>query len=349
VHDDPEIRAVLHDYGIETARVTQVTVGLINRTYLVEQPSGARAILQYVNPIFSPRVHEDIEAVTAHIEKKRPGFVMPRLIRTKDDRLYTEYSGRIWRLETYLEGVTRERLSSTVEAREGGMLLARFHRAVADLDHEFKNRRLGVHDTKKHLANLRDALEKHRDVHPRYEALRPLLEEVLALADALPALPPTRDRIVHGDPKISNLMFEATSGRGVGIVDLDTLALMPLPLELGDAFRSWCNPLGEDQTTVEFSLELFTAAVDGYARESRGFIDEAEWRSIVPATRTIIVELSARFAADALNESYFGWDPTRFATRGEHNELRARGQVSLARSLARVESDARAVVERAFA
>ena len=43
----------------------------------------------------------------------------------------------------------------------------------------------------------------------------------------------------------------------------------------------------------------------------------------------VSVELAARFAADALNESYFGWDATRFPGRGEHSLLRARGQFSL--------------------
>ena len=41
------------------------------------------------------------------------------------------------------------------------------------------------------------------------------------------------------------------------------------------------------------------------------------------------LELAVRFAADALDESYFGWDAGRFASRGDHNLVRARGQWSL--------------------
>ena len=36
-----------------------------------------------------------------------------------------------------------------------------------------------------------------------------------------------------------------------------------------------------------------------------------------------------RFAADALRESYFGWDSQRFARAGEHNLVSARGQHAL--------------------
>ena len=51
---------------------------------------------------------------------------------------------------------------------------------------------------------------------------------------------------MHGDPKISNLMFARDSDRGLCLIDLDTLGPMPIALELGDALRSWCNPAAED-------------------------------------------------------------------------------------------------------
>ena len=34
-------------------------------------------------------------------------------------------------------------------------------------------------------------------------------------------------------------------------------------------------------------------------------------------------QLAARFCADALNESYFGWDQTRFPTASAHNQATA--------------------------
>ena len=46
---------------------------------------------------------------------------------------------------------------------------------------------------------------------------------------------------------------------------------------------------------------------------------------------TVSLELASRFAADAILDSYFGWDATRFPSRRAHNLVRARGQFSLAR------------------
>ena len=68
----------------------------------------------------------------------------------------------------------------------------------------------------------------------------------------------------------------------------------------------------------------------------------------MPATRTILVELAARFCADALNESYFAWDARRYASRGEHNEVRAKGQLAVLRSLDAQLEEALGIVEQAF-
>ena len=124
---------------------------------------------------------------------------------------------------------------------------------------------------------------------------------------------------------------------------------MPLYLELGDALRSWCNPEGEDSRDACFSIELFQAAIEGYAAELHSNIRAAEWQAIVTATQTIYIELAARFCADALNESYFGWNPEKFASRCEHNQVRAQGQLSAFHSLLSQSKQAEKIVLEAFA
>ena len=58
-----------------------------------------------------------------------------------------------------------------------------------------------------------------------------------------------------------------------------------------------------------------------------------ERRALLLGVEWVSLELAARFAADALRESYFGWDAARFPGRGEHNLVRARGQWSLHQAL----------------
>lgn len=319
---------VLSAFDVSEARVSPITRGLINATFRLDTPSG-RFVLQRVSPIFSPAVHEDIQAVTQHLRSQ--GMLTPELRPTREGALYVLHEGAPWRCLSFVEGVTHDRLEEPRHAREAGALLARFHAALVDLHREWKGQRLGVHDTDKHVGALERALDEHRQ-HRLHGEVAALSEKLFRHAEALPRFQHLTPRVVHGDPKINNIIFEPRTERASCFVDLDTVGPMPLPLELGDAFRSWCNPAGEDSGPVRFSVELFRAAIEGYAAGSVDFITAPELMAISSATPLIMVELATRFARDALSESYFGWDDTRFPTRGAHNLARAKIQLELAES-----------------
>ncbi|MEZ4406589.1 MAG: phosphotransferase [Polyangiales bacterium] len=318
---------VLARYGL-TPEVAprRFGTGLINDTFLADAPSG-RVVIQRLHPVFSPRVHEDIDAVTRHLTAR--GVLTPTLLRTLDGALWVEREGEVWRAQTFVAGgESFDRVPSVAMAREAGALVGRFHAAVADLDHAYRAVRVGVHDTARHLQRLRDALDAHRD-HALYAEVSALAAPLLDAARALPDLSALATRHAHGDLKFSNLLFDA-EGRGLCLVDLDTLARMPLAHELGDALRSWCNPAGEDVANTAVDAAVLEAALEGYASSNPALTDD-ERGSVVDGLTTIALELAARFACDALEERYFGWDAARFDTRGEHNLLRARGQWALAR------------------
>jgi Ser/Thr protein kinase RdoA (MazF antagonist) len=337
--------AVLEAYDLDARSLQRATSGLINPTWYARSTQGALLVLQRVSPIFPPVVNLDIVAVTDHLARK--GLVTPRLVPAKSGALWLDHEGAVWRVLTRIEGVCRDAVESTGQARAAGAIVGEFHRAVADLDYTFQNPRLGVHDTPRHLKNLRLALVEHA-AHRDIESIAPLAERVLALAAALPPLPPTPDRVVHGDLKISNLMFAPDADRGVCLIDLDTLSRMPIALELGDALRSWCNPATEDAKDARFRRDFFEAAVTGYASAAPGFLTENEWRSIPLGTLTITVELAARFCADALRECYFSWDSRRYATASEHNQWRTRGQLQVAANIAAEMSALDGIMTRAF-
>ena len=62
-------------------------------------------------------------------------------------------------------------------------------------------------------------------------------------------------------------------------------------------------------------------------------LTEAERASLLDGLERICLELASRFCADALRESYFGWDAERFPSHGYHNLVRARGQLDLHRQV----------------
>jgi Ser/Thr protein kinase RdoA (MazF antagonist) len=336
---------VLAAFGLDPSSLVRVPSGLINATWYARARGGASLVLQRLHSIFPPEVNLDIAAVTEHLARK--GLATPRLWPSVDGRLWVEHDGRVWRALTRIDGICRDALESPAQAREAGRVLAEFHRAVGDLDYAFQSARSGVHDTPRHVAALRTALAEHGG-HRDFAAIEPLAERVLAAAAGLQPLPPTAERIVHGDPKISNLMFARDGARALCLIDLDTLAHMPIALELGDALRSWCNPATEDASHARFDAALYAAAIGGYAAGAAGFLTRDEWHAIPLGTLTIAVELAARFCADALRERYFGWDAERYASASVHNQARTRGQLQVAETLRAALPALDAVTERVF-
>lgn len=317
-------------WDLVPASIRPLGSGLINRTFSAQDRRGTRYVLQQLNPMFPPEVNEDIEAVTAHLAGR--GLLTPRLVHTRDDRLWIPDEHGAWRLMTHIDGRVLETVTNEAQAMAAGGLLAGFHRALDDLVHVFRSVRPPVHDPARHLRDLEQALDAHRG-HRLHAVAGALAEEIFAAAEALPSIPATQARIVHGDPKITNLVFAAHGDRALCMLDLDTLGRMALPLELGDAFRSWCNVASEDDPRSCFSAALFAAATRGYGTVAGDWLVREEADAMVDATATIQVELAARFCADSLNESYFGWNPELFPTRGDHNLARARGQFNVHRSL----------------
>ncbi len=320
--------------------------GLINDTRRARIGSEL-VVLQRVHPAFAPRVHVDIEAVTSHLAKKR--IATPRLVRTADAELCTvAEDGRALRVLTFVDGTSHDKLRTPAMANRAGALVATFHAALADLEHDYVHVRPGIHDLPFRLAGLERAVEAHRD-HRLYAPAARLRDAIVAGSSGLLGASPTRPRHAHGDLKASNLLFDA-DGEGLCLVDLDTVASMSWPFELGDALRSWCNPAGEDVESPTIDVGTFSAAIEGYAGALGDLALSVEETELVPSgVRTIAAELCVRFLTDALEERYFGFDPARFPARGEHNLLRARGQWALAESVSAERDALEHATRRAFA
>lgn len=326
---DAEAHRALVAYGWRDSRLTPLSGGLINLTCRVDAADGRRAVLQCLHPVFAPEVNLNLELVTDALATQ--GVLTPRLLRTPDGHAWVTLAGRHWRMLSFIDGSSIDAIDTPARATAAGALLAGFHAALADCRIVLPHSRPPVHEPPRHFAAL-DAAQARHAGHRLAAAVAQIAIELQHHYAMLPPLPRVPLRLVHGDPKISNLLFGA-SGQGLCLVDLDTLAAAPLAFELGDAFRSWCNPGAEDAATPSFSAALFEAALAGYALVGRRFMRSEECAAVVPATAAICLELTARFAADALDEQYFGWSSARYPARGEHNLARAYNQLAVARDV----------------
>ncbi|MBT6432188.1 MAG: aminoglycoside phosphotransferase family protein [Deltaproteobacteria bacterium] len=335
---------VVQAFELNDCEYSAITSGHINTTLLVKRGDD-KYILQKLSPIFGAEVHQDIDAVTRLVGSAVP---MPRLIPTRDGQLWvTTGDGEVWRLLEWMPGNTHLRAQHPGMCESAGRLVGRFHRALYQKEHSFAHRRLGVHNTAAHLRTLEQSLQEHAD-HGAIQEVSAMARPVLKALAEIPDLTRYPERIVHGDLKISNILFNDTF-EATTLIDLDTLAPMPLAHEMGDALRSWCNPQGEASTEASFSLPYFESAMRGYCESVQGLFESDEIMSIVTGVETIALELTVRFLADALNESYFGWDKEKYQSASEHNLERAQGQWIFAQSVGVQRKQAREILESILA
>jgi len=321
--------------------------GLINQTWFINKPPAF--VLQWVNPIFSPLVNEDIAAVTAHLSQK--GLTTPRLIRSAAGNLSEIDPERgHWRMMTFIEGRTLHRAPTDAISAAAGHTLGRFHTALLDCEHTFLAPSRDIHNTAARMAELEDSMR----ANPQH----PLFPEASALGEALlkrwarwkrdwgnPQQLP--QRICHGDPKLSNIRFDATRDKGVCLIDLDTVGAGTLSAELGDAWRSWCNSAGEDDPlNSKINLKAFEYSTRGYLSEAPPMSAE-EQESLLGGFERICMELSSRFCADALNNTYFRENREQWPEAGRHNLIRAQGQRNLAQSVYEAQAQCAAILKDA--
>ncbi|MFA5625240.1 MAG: phosphotransferase [Bradymonadales bacterium] len=314
--------------------VSVINAGLINDSYLIAGPLPERAprfVLQRVNSIFSPEVNDDIAELV--LELRRAELPVAELQTTLDGKNYFEEStgelAGVWRLWTHLKGRCLHSIENLKQLRSAAKHLALFHDALRGSKHVFRFKRGNVHDFARHQRKLLEALNSYKnhrlygEVFEFYSTWSRLCErQTLALEErGLPL------RIIHGDPKVSNFLFNADDEIS-GIIDLDTMARSTLACEIGDALRSWANCSDENSAPM-LSSERYTCALDTYF-EHAPWLSSAERSAFLRAPMRIAAELAARFAADALCETYFRHDPSIAPTHGEHALLRAKNQLQLA-------------------
>lgn len=323
----PFLLAALHAWGLEPADLERViSTGLINETYEVRM-NAQPMILQRVHPVFSPQIHQNIRAVSDHLRSK--GMLSPQLVPNHAGLdVFQDDEGRCWRMQDYVAGTTVEKITSADQAHRTAHYLGKWHDSLSDINHHFVGMRSGVHDTDAHKAVLNKALEQHAS-HSLFSAVQEVAHKVLEVLDTLPELPELMLTVAHGDPKIANLRFDVDKKTPKAWIDLDTVGPMRFAHEIGDAIRSWCNQGLEDAAQAQVRLDWFSAALEGYQDAIRG-LSAAQKQGFVWGPAWIASELSLRFAADALNESYFGWDSERYSSAGEHHLARAKGQLALA-------------------
>ncbi len=320
-------------------------VGHINNTFFVTclGDTVRRYTLQRINTdVFTKpiEVMENMVGVCEFLKKKiaAEGGDTERetltLIPARDGKMYfrTE-DGSFWRSYATIENVVSYSLSESPEMfRSAACAFGRFFNRLADYPADQLHVTIpDFHNTVWRMENLKRAVAEDRV--SRAAGVREEIDFALAHEGICSALMDgIRDGrfrlgVTHNDTKLNNVLFDKDSGRGLCVIDLDTVMPGSLLFDFGDAIRFGASSALEDETDLDRVYvvpEMYEAYVDGFLSEVRSSLKEEEIRAFPLAATVITFEIGIRFLTDYLNgDVYFHTDyPT-------HNLVRARNQFKL--------------------
>jgi len=357
-----EAEAAAEKFGGSEEKVTGIEdygQGIIHDTYLVKLADQANVfILQRINSkVFKnpAAIMHNLKLVTEHVRKRIRNdtsgigaeWQMLQVVPATDGKnFFIDAEGDFWRALSFIEtAVPLEKISGPADAGEVGRAIGIFHWLTNDLDPGLLLETLpGFH-------NVEHYLEKYDAVIGRLEAdrtdkycqdfieTRRQWASVLENGRRKKVLKP---RIIHGDPKINNIMINSSTGRAVSIIDLDTVMPGLVYYDIGDGLRSCCNIMGEDVadlTGIRFDLKRCEAFLEGYISKARDFLTNRNLEFFFDAVRLGPFELGLRFYTDFLEGNvYFK------VSHKDQNLDRARVQFKLVESIEQQESGIRKLI-----
>jgi hypothetical protein len=341
------LQAVASHFAIEGTRVTinRYGHGHINDTFSLGM--NPRYVLQRINTAIFPHpegVMANILGVTGELKKKivleggDPLRESMTVILTKEGKpLFYDANGGAWRCYLFIDhALSLEAPRSSEDFRQSGFAFGRFAALLSD--YPVSSLYVSIphfHDTPKRFRDFLAAIEKDaagraKDVQEEivfYKDREMKMGHVQKEldTDSLPS------RVTHNDTKLNNVLLDEATGKGLCVVDLDTIMPGSVLFDFGDSIRFGANTAVEDEpdvSKVSLSLPLFQAYAEGYLQ---GFGDSltAHEKALLPlGAYTMTMECGMRFLTDYLNgDTYF---KVAYPT---HNLVRAHTQIALAKDM----------------
>lgn len=341
------------DFGAPVESAVRHGNGHINDSFRVTAVSDSgkreRFLLQRISRIAFPRpdlLMENIVGITRFLAEEiaRAGGDPLRetltVIPTRGGLSYfTDSEGSPWRVYRFIEDTVCMETAETPELfAEAGTAFGRFQRLLsaypADTLHETIPR---FHDTPNRLRQLEEATREDRV--GRLREVRTELDFLLARReDCAVAQNALRDgvlplRVTHNDAKLNNILLDRATGRGLCVIDLDTVMPGLSIYDFGDSIRSGANRCAEDEpdsSLAGLDMSLFRVYTKAFLEGTGGALTLEEIRHLPWGARLMALECGIRFLAD-----YLQGDVYYRITRPAQNLDRCRTQLGLVADMER--------------
>ena len=215
---------------------------------------------------------------------------------------------------------------------ESAVAFGHFQKLLSNYPAETLNETIkGFHDTESRLNAFKEAVEK--DSFGRAAKVQKEIqfvlerEEIASVFGKLLAKGEIPLRVTHNDTKLNNIMIDYATGKGLCVIDLDTIMPGLAMNDFGDSIRFGASTAAEDEKDLEkvtCSMELFELYTKGFLEECREQLTTKEIELLPMGAKVMTFECGIRFLTDYLEgDHYFK------IHREDHNLDRCRTQFKL--------------------
>ncbi|MCZ4225180.1 phosphotransferase enzyme family protein [Pedobacter rhodius] len=346
---------VLEAYGYtkENVKITQIGTGLINRTYLLSPLSeDKKYILQHINTsVFkNPKaIADNLRAIVDYLAKTYPDYLFIKPVPTLNGAEMAHIHNEYWRMLPFIpNSVSLDVLTDPQQAYEAAKQFGKFSRVL----NNFKADNLeptisGFHDLGLRFEQFTQALNTASK--ELQEQAKPQIDDALAHKYILEYFKSYAhrvdfpNRVMHHDTKISNVLLDADTFKGICVIDLDTIMPGKFVSDLGDMMRTYLCACSENETDlnkIKIRLPYFQALVKGYLSEMKNSLTKTEKELILFSGRYMIYMQALRFLTDFLSNNIYY--TIKYPTQ---NLDRAKNQFKLLYELSLNEKELQGIIE----
>ena len=321
--------------------------GHINETFCVictdEENNMNRYILQKMNTTIFKAPEEliqNIDNVTHFLKEKiaKNGGDSTRetltLVPTKENQKYLKTDdNKYYRMYPYIEdAVCLDAVRNEEDFYNCALSFGNFQRLLSDFPADTLFETIpDFHNTVDRLEKFKKAVDE--DVCDRKKEVTAEIQFVLdRTADCSVIYNALQNneiplRVTHNDTKLNNIMIDKHSGKGICVIDLDTVMPGSALYDYGDSIRFGASTGAEDEIDLDLiscDLKLFEVYTKGYIEGCGGSLTARELELLPLGAKLMTLECGIRFLTDYLqNDIYFK------VHRKGHNLDRARTQFKL--------------------
>ncbi len=354
-------KAALQNFQMKDAVLECVPYGNghINDTYLVIDEKGRRYILQRINTsifIDPEGVMANILKVTTFLRDKiekaggNPDRETLNVVCTLDNKPFHQDETGFYRMFLFVENsISVDQVRSVEDFYESAVSFGHFQSMLSDFPAEELVETIpGFHDTKKRFERFCQVVAE--DKMGRADSVREEINFVMSREDLAGELGKLLAegtlplRVTHNDTKLNNIMLDEKTGKGICVIDLDTVMPGLAVNDFGDSIRFGASTAAEDEqdlSKVTCSMELFDVYTKGFLEGCDGKLTEAEVKALPLGAKTMTFECGMRFLTDYLEgDVYFK------VHRDGHNLDRCRTQFKLVKDMEEKWEQMNSIVEK---